>query len=113
MWMKTCFHSHFYTNYLESFLYPWFLINVKLRSSSFRLHQVVYDGPNAFFPNSTGPWPLLQKGKKIPAQAYLSPWWSPVQLVPNLYSLVHLLCDSKKSHVFQSLSYTNPKTYGC
>ena len=25
-----------------------------------------FDGQNAFFPNSTGPWPRLQKGKKIP-----------------------------------------------
>ena len=24
------------------------------------------DDPNAFFPNSTGPWPRLQKGRKIP-----------------------------------------------
>ena len=23
------------------------------------------DGPNAFFPNLTGPWPRLQKGRKI------------------------------------------------
>ena len=26
--------------YTSNFLYPWFLINLKLRSSSFRLHQV-------------------------------------------------------------------------
>ena len=47
---KKCFHSHFYTNFLEalyrvieaaSFLYPWFLIDLKLRSSSLGLHQVV------------------------------------------------------------------------
>ena len=25
-----------------------------------------FDGPNAFIPNSTGPWPQLQKGRKIP-----------------------------------------------
>ena len=36
----------------------------KWRSSSFRQHK---DGPNAFPPKQTGPWPRLQKGRKIPA----------------------------------------------
>ena len=27
-----------------------------------------FDGPNASSPNSTGPWPQLQKGWKIPEQ---------------------------------------------
>ena len=55
--------------YTANFLYPRFLINLKWRSSSFRLHQVfptLIDGPNDIFPNSTGPWPGLQKGRKIP-----------------------------------------------
>ena len=50
-----------------NFLYPWFLINLKLRSSSFRLHQdfsTLMD-QMLFFPNSTGHWPQLQKGGYI------------------------------------------------
>ena len=38
-------------------------ITALLRSSSYFLD---FDGQNAFFPNSTGPWPQLQTCKKIP-----------------------------------------------
>ena len=45
-----------------------FLFNLKWWFSSFRMHQVF---PNLlvqmlFFLNSIGPWPRLQKGRKIP-----------------------------------------------
>ena len=31
-----------------------------------------FDDPNAFFPNSTGPWSPLQKGRKIPV--FITPY---------------------------------------
>ena len=45
-----------------------FLIHLKWRAGSFRLHQVfpILMVQMHFFPNSTGPWPRLQKGRKIP-----------------------------------------------
>ena len=54
------------------FLYPWFLISLKLRSSSFRLHQAFSTlmVQMLFFPNSTNPWPQLQKGRKIPVKCW-------------------------------------------
>ena len=50
----------------------WFLIHLEWRSSSFALYQIFPSLiVHAFFPkfNSTGPWPQLQKGRKIPAGA--------------------------------------------
>ena len=46
-----------------------FLIGLQWRSSSFRLHHIfpILMVKMLFFPpNSTGPWPRLHKGKKIP-----------------------------------------------
>ena len=51
--------------YVISMVFNQFKIEVQffLTASSFPN----FDGPNAFFPNSAGPWPWLQKGRKIPA----------------------------------------------
>ena len=44
-----------------------FFIHLKWRSGCFRPHQVLQIlMVQVFFPNSTGPWPRLQKGRKIP-----------------------------------------------
>ena len=74
MGMKTCFHSHFYANLMsfyeeqikQQMLYTANILSsfksiLKWQSSSFRLHQFFFnfDDPNAFFPNSTGPWSRL------------------------------------------------------
>ena len=88
MWIKMCFHSHFHANFREFlrrankpitnalhclFFILCFLIHLKWQSSSLRPHQIFlnFGDPNAFFPNSTGPWPQHQKGRKIPA----TPLW--------------------------------------
>ena len=78
MWTKACFRSHFYANFHEflwqqicysiTLLIPYmFLIYLKWWSGCFRLHQVF---PilmvQMIFPNSTGPWTWLKKGRKIP-----------------------------------------------
>ena len=49
--------------YTAIFLYPWLEINLKLRSSSFRLHQVfpTIEGPNAFFQIQQAPGPDFRK----------------------------------------------------
>ena len=73
MWMKTCFHSHFYAFFhvllwwaIKAALHCWFLIcfliHLKWRSNSSFPNLMVL---MLFFPNSTGPWPRLQKGRKI------------------------------------------------
>ena len=77
MWMKTCFHSHFYTNF-QSFYdgqlkqqtcysLIWCFIHLKWQASSFRLHQnfPILMVQILFSPNSTGPWPRPQKGREI------------------------------------------------
>ena len=44
----------------------------KWQSSSFSLSIFPnYDGPNAFSPNSTGPWSQLQNGRKIPEKCII------------------------------------------
>ena len=76
MWKKTGFHSHFYanfhwflrwairvTNMLQLYTCMAFFYPFKGRSmpyfSNFRWSKW-------FSPNSTGPWPRLQKGRKFP-----------------------------------------------
>ena len=51
-----------------SFTLPISYMFLKCWSSSFRLHQVfqILMVQMFFFPNSKGPWPRLQKGRKIP-----------------------------------------------
>ena len=49
------------------------LISLNWRSSSFRQYQFFrnFDGPNAFFPNSTGPWSrLVGKSLKLVLKGY-------------------------------------------
>ena len=60
--------------YNANLLHPWFLINLKLKCSSFRLHQVfpTLMVQMLFFPNSTGHWSRLQKGRKISVVDYES-----------------------------------------
>ena len=65
-----------------------------------------FDDPNVFPPNSTGPWPQLQKGRKIPAlnfglSLYLFPhfWYALVRafsdvLVAFLYFDICHNCQS-------------------
>ena len=57
--------------YTASFLYPWFLINIKLEVQFF-LSFPNFNDLNAFFPNSIGPWPQLQKHRKIHVVDYKS-----------------------------------------
>ena len=78
MKMKTCFHSHFYANfhailwraiqqqmhYSNTANFICLIIHLKWRSSSIISKFWCF---KCFFPNSTGPWPQLQKGRKIPA----------------------------------------------
>ena len=53
---------------LISYIHGWFLINYKWQPSSLRINQVY---PTSFFPNFTGPWPQIMKGRKIPVLIYL------------------------------------------
>ena len=69
--MKTCFHSHFYANFHEFYegqliCYSFILlisIHLKWRPS---INFSNFDGPNIFFPISTGPQSQFQNGKKVP-----------------------------------------------
>ena len=70
-----CNQSSKYVTAVLLIFYIWLLIHLKWHSRSFRLHQIFpiqyrFDGPNAFFfPNSTGPWPWLEKCRKIPVHS--------------------------------------------
>ena len=82
MWMKTSFHSPFYANFHEFYegqfkkqiCYTYILLishmvfNLfKMVTSSFRLHPIfpILMVQMLFSPNSTCPWPRLQKERKI------------------------------------------------
>ena len=62
--------------YVANFLYVFnpFKMAVQFLFSKF-------DGPNAFFQNSTGPWPLLQKLRKIPECFITSTVWRTLNLL--------------------------------
>ena len=73
----TRFHSHFYANFHEFYeaanisqlsLILLIFIYLNWQSNSLRQYQFFpnFDSPNAFFPNSAGPWTHLQNGKNIP-----------------------------------------------
>ena len=82
------FHSHFYANFHE-FLCKVHVIRATSYSFTLLISYVVFnqlkmvvqffgtassfpnfDGPNDIFPNSTGPWLPLQKGRKIHAYTH-------------------------------------------
>ena len=60
-----------------------------------------FDDPNAFFPNSTGPWPRLQKGRKIPG-IYFGDKISAVELFQKAINH-HMYPPALNKHIFNLL----------
>ena len=77
--------------YSFTLLIPYmFLTHLKWQSDSFRLHQVfqILMVQMLFPPNSTGHWPWLQKGRKIPDMDLINGWKTVWILISWFYQLI-------------------------